>query len=509
MNALTILRGGDIMKRNAVIAAAVALLTVTLFLALTPSAEAVPTYSRRYGMECSVCHTMWGALNGAGVTFRLSGYRAINGKDLEPVSKDIELSPGVVIPSTLPFSIISGFGFDTRSEKLQPSSGTGQTQRGSSLGLEDSSLFLTGPIGQHLAAFIEFPMFETKEGEFLPVGRADADQAGQTGQIQFTTEKPVFEVAKFWWNNLLGDGAPRDSVNLLGGITHLPLGYASGKVRLSVNQYPIYERRALDLLIGSSRVDDHISDDNGLFRLSEPQVIFEVNGMVVPGGAVTDVPKKETFWFEYHLGITNGSEEKSDNNNQKDLYGRFVMRWYRQSLGLFALHSPDQYGDKIRTEGSSVSSSGDPAFMKPGQQSKNSASRIGLDATLSLAAIGVPVWLENQYMTNKESNPTGYGKEFKWQGGFHQLNWQISKKAITYARYDWIRGDSFDDTTAGGSTKADPQETDEVMGFQYLIQQNVKFVAEYRHDVFEDKAPNPGKAQITSDGLTTRVMVGF
>ena len=58
------------------------------------------------------------------------------------------------------------------------------------------------------------------------------------------------------------------------------------------------------------------------------------------------------------------------------------------------------------------------------------------------------MWLENQYMTNKEDDPTGFGVAFKWQGGFDQLNWQISKKAITYARYDWIKGDSYDDAMA-------------------------------------------------------------
>lgn len=492
------------MKRNVIIAVAVAVLTVTSFLALTPSAEAVPSYSRRYGMECSGCHTMWGALKGPGVTFRLSGYRAINGKDLEPVSKDIEISPGNVIPTTFPLSIITGVGFDSRSEKLE-GFGSKQTLRGSSIGLEDSSIFLTSPIGQHLAAFIEFPMYETKEGEFLPVGRADADPASYPngGALQFTSEKPIFEVAKFWWNNLLGDSAPRDSVNLLGGITQLPLGYASGKVRLSVNQYPIYERRALDLIVGSSRVDGAIPDEAGLFRLSEAQVLFEVNGMIVPGKPVTDVSKKDTFWMEYHLGITNGSEDKSDNNNQKDLYGRFVMRWFMQSLGFSFYHSPDQYGDNIRTLGATA------GFMGT-DKSKNSADRIGIDATLSLAAVGIPVWLENQYMMNKESNPTDTGKEFKWQGGFHQLNWQISKKAITYARYDWIKGDSFSDGINGGPTATlKPEETDGVVGFQYLIQQNVKFIAEYRHDVFDDNASGATKASITSDAYTTRVMIGF
>ncbi len=496
------------MKRNALIVIAVTVLTATTFLLLSPSAWAVPSYSRRYNMECSGCHTIWGALNGAGVQFRLSGYRAIGGKDLTPVEKDIEISKDVVIPTTFPFSIITGVGFDSRTEKRNSSAGAKSTQRGSSLDLEDASLFLTGPIGPHLSAFIEFPMYETKEGEFLPVGRSDADNTS-TGALQFQTEKPAFEVAKFWWNNLLGDSAPRDSVNLLAGITHLPLGYASGKVRLSVNQYPIYERRALDLLEGSRKVDAHISDEDGLFRLSEPQVIFEVNGMVVPGKDVTDVSKKETFWFEYHAGVTNGTQDKADNNTQKDVYGRFVMRWYRQSLGLFAYHSPDQYSDKIRTEGSTLLTTGDatidPAFMNPGQQAKNRATRNGIDATLSLAAIGVPVWLENQYMMNRESSPTGYGVEFKWKGGFHQLNWQISKQAIAYARYDWIRGDNFNDTV----TQSKPKETDVVAGLQYLIEQNVKFIAEYRHDVFKDEASSANGARLTSNEYTTRVMVGF
>ncbi len=185
------------MKRNTLFAVALVVLAATAFLALAPSAWAVPSYSRRYGMECSGCHTMWGALNGAGVTFRLSGYRAINGKDLEPTSKDIELSPGNYIPSTFPLSIITGVGYDSRSLKLEGPGGN-TTLRGSSLSLEDASLFLTGPIGPHLSAFIEFPMYETKEGEFTPVGASDANPANYPkGSLQFQTEKPGFEVAKF------------------------------------------------------------------------------------------------------------------------------------------------------------------------------------------------------------------------------------------------------------------------------------------------------------------------
>lgn len=493
------------MKKIAQIVVIIAVLTATTLLLLSPNAWAVPSYSRRYGMECSGCHTMWGSLNGSGVQFRLSGYRAISGKDITPVEKDVELSKGLLpLPSWLPLSIITGVGFDYRNEKRRASDGTSNTSTGSSLNIEDASIFLTGPIGSHLAYFIEFPMFETKAWEFTPTGPGEANR-DPGKHFSFESESPAFEVAKFWWNNLLGDSAPRDSVNLLAGISHPPLAYAPGKVRLSVNQWLVYERRALDL-ISPKRPEDFLSEgqNDRLFRVSEPQGFFEVNGMVVPGGAVTDVGKKQTFWVEYHLGVSNGSNSKTDNNSEKDFYGRLAMRYYGQSLGVFAYYSPDTYDDSLRSD-ASIANGG----IMSGKQSRNSHLRIGPDTTLSLVPFGIPVWLENQYMYMRESNPTGFDKEFKWQGGFHQLNWQIEKKAITYLRYDWISGKLFDDTTSGGITKAKPREWDVIAGLQYLVMQNIKLVGEYRHHKFENKASTPNTASLTDNGFTARVMFGF
>ncbi|MGB7541971.1 MAG: hypothetical protein WBM28_08150, partial [Burkholderiales bacterium] len=139
-----------------------------------------------------------------------------------------------------------------------------------------------------------------------------------------------------------------------------------------------------------------------------------------------------------------------------------------------------------------------------------------IDMTLSMLPLGVPVWLENQYMSNSESNPTGFNQAFKWRGGFHQLNWQISKTSITYARYDWIKGDAFNDTASivngvSGITMATPKEHDIVLGWQHLVEQNVKLVAEYRSHTFDDTATGPGvnPARLTDNGFTMRVMFGF
>ena len=482
---------------------------------ISPSALAVPSYSRRYGEPCSTCHTVWGALNGSGVQFRLSGYRAIGGKDLKPIVEDTELVKGVTIPATLPLSFVTGVGLDSRTEARSGSNGSSNTSQGSSLSLEDASIFMTSPLGKHLSAFVEFPMYETKAWEFTPLGRAQANDTAANRHLQFNAESPTFEVAKFFWNNVLDDSAPRDSLNLMAGITHLPLGYASGKVRLSVNQYLIYERRALDLISPKNVSAMLGTSDEYAFRLGEPQILAEVNGMLTFGKPVTDVAKRDTFWAEYHLGVTNGSNGKADNNTAKDLYGRWVMRYFNQSLGFSAYHSRDQYDDTLR---SFASQAANPSTgIMSGSQNPNSSNRLGVDFTLSLAPLNVPVWLENQYMKNNESDPTGFGKEFKWQGGFSQLNWQYSKTSIAYARYDSIKGDNINDKSVlmngvTGLTNSTPKEKDFILGWQHLVDQNIKLIAEFRHHVFEDNAKDasqPSVAKLTDNGFTLRAMFGF
>jgi hypothetical protein len=486
-------------------------LTVISYNAFFPvKSEAVPSYSRRYNMDCTSCHSMWGALNGAGATFRLSGYRAMFGDDLPPVEKDVDLTGGLLsIPATFPLSIITGMGYDYRNEDRKASDGSASSRSGSTLALEDASLFLSSSLGKHLAAFIEFPMYETREWEFTTTGPAEANDHAGSKNFRFKNESPGFEVAKFWWNNLI-PGTPRDSTNLTFGISHPPLAYSPGKVRLSVNQYLIYERRALDLISPKFVTPGHdnnlLTEDEAsyLFRLSEPQVFAEINGMIVPGKNVTDVSERGTFWIEYHAGIANGSNGQTDNNSSKDFYGRYVMRYYNQSFGMFAYYSGNTYDDGLQSH----ASIGNGGIMS-GIFTRNAMLRIGPDMTVSLAPLGVPVWLDNQYLYNRESNPTGFGKEFIWKGGFHQLNWQPKKNDIAYARYDWVHGDEYDDTMSGGVTKVKPSEWDIVAGFQHLILQNVKLIGEYRHHEFKDETGVPESAELKDDGFTVRVMAGF
>ena len=500
-----------------------------MLLLFSPSASAVPSYTRRYGVECSTCHSVWGALTAAGNTFKLSGYRAIFGVDLKPDTEDIEVAHGsLVMPSTLPLSFITGFGYDSRTENRTykgalntTTVGTATTdQTGSTMALEDSSIFMTAPIGKNLSAFVEFPMYETRAWEFTPTGLSSvyaANYVGASKNIQFAAEKPIFEVAKFFWNNLLGDAAPRDSVNLLFGITHLPLAYSPGKVRLPVNQDLVYERRALDL-ISRTPVTSLMSPDaaDGLFRLSEPQSIMELYGMFVPGHAVTDA--KNNIWAEYHVGISNGSNAAADNNTLKDVYGRFTVRGKGQSLGFFAYYSNDTYDDALRSGASIGAQTAGPTAdptrsvgIMSGAQVANKHTTYGPNFTLSMMPFGVPVWLDNDILYRQESSPTGFDVAFNWKGGFHQLNWQYSKQTMAYVRYDWIIGDRFDDTavTANGvkgTTVVEPHENDYIVGLQTLVAPNLKMIGEYRDHKFDDLAST---GSLHDSGFTLRFMIGF
>ena len=489
---------------------------VAFLLSMSPSAWAVPSYTRRYGVECTTCHTVWGALTAAGNTFKLSGYRAINGVDLKPDTEDIEIAHGTLtMPTTLPLSFVTGVGIDGRKETRNFSTvnthvnasvpaDASKDQSGSSIALEDASIFMTSPLGKNLSAFVEFPMYESRAWEFTPTGLSSLNAANYSGananrNIQFATERPAFEVAKFFWNNIAGDSMPRDSVNLLFGITHLPLAYSPGKVRLPVNQDLIYERRALDLISKTPIATLLGAANDGLFRLSEPQGILELFGMYVFGGNVGDV--KNTPWVEYHVGISNGSNASGDNNTSKDVYGRFTVRGKGQSFGIFMYESQDTYSDDMRASIATLGTT--PASAN---QSANKHTTYGPHFTLNASPFGVPVWLDNDIMFRKESNPTAFGVEFKWKGGFHQLNWQSSKETISYLRYDWINGNRFDDTMNGGGTLVEPREKDYVLGVQHLIAPNLKMIGEFRNHTFEDLA---GAGKLTDNGYTMRFMMGF
>lgn len=496
------------MRRIGAICVALAIWSGMLLL-LSPPAWAVPAFARRYGVTCSTCHSAWPALNATGVAFKLSGYRSLNGFDMKPTTPDIDLAMGALtIPSIPPVSVVASSGLDLQSISRRAFDGTRASQSGSSLNLDNATLFLATPLGEHLSTFFEFPMFETHApGHDFPNGPSGANVTDITSKrdIAFENESPVFEMGKVMWNSLLPVTiAPPNSINLKLGVDQLPLAFSAESNRLSVRDYLIYRARALDLL--SPIQTDALPGTGSLLRLGEPQAQFAVNGLIVPFGKPTDLAKPETFSLDYEVGVTNGSGASSDPNTEKDFFGHAAVRWWGQRLGFFGYYSPDIYNDSQRDDGSVFN-----GFIMSGRQLSNRFRAIGPDLTLSLEPWEIPVWLETQVLFNRESNPTAFNKSFSWWGGFSQLNGTIPvhakflQRITAYARYEWLHGDRFDDTGDGGVTGVvHPREWQGVAGLQWFVLENLKVTTEYSRREFK-----ASQQRVTDNFFAARVAVGF
>ncbi len=510
------------MRRLGLLGLALVVLGGTLTLFSQP-AWAIPAFARRYGVACSTCHDAWPHLNATGWAFKMSGYRRLNGRDIEPTQKDIDVAMGALaIPSMPPLAVTASFGFDYRQDKRTAEDGTRSTRVGSSLDVENVTVFAASPLGKNLSFFGEFPMYETHAVDNNgPTGPAEANATDTHRTINFETESPTFELGKMTWNSLLGDWAPVDSLNIMVGLDQLPLAYSPEGNRLSVAPYLVYRRHALDLISRTGPDDVFTTEGNEVDRfnrLGEPQIQVALNGMFVIGGVITDLAKMSTPVFEYHVGVTNGSNNQGDANTQKDVYGRLALHWFGQVLGAFAYYSPDIYDDVQRTDGGALVFTFPTAAtgsLFTGRQRPDRFTSVGPDLMLSLQPWDIPVWVENQVLFNDEHDPTGFGKSFQWWGGFTQLYVQPIRRVTAYARYDWLEGKKFDDTALGGASgPVKPHEWDVVAGVQWYVLENLKIGPEVMHREFstEKVATDLGydhKGTIDENFVGVRATLGF
>ncbi len=120
------------------------------------------------------------------------------------------------------------------------------------------------------------------------------------------------------------------------------------------------------------------------------------------------------------------------------------------------------------------------------------------------------MWLETQVLFNHESSPTGFDKSFAWWGGFTQLNAKLVKSVVAYGRYEWLHGDRFDDTDAGGVTgPVKPREWAAVGGVQWYLLENFKLIGEYGRREFENHASAPSRQKITENFVALRAGMAF
>jgi hypothetical protein len=384
----------------------VSIAVAALCILLPRAASAIPVFARIYGKPCGACHTLYPQLNPAGEDFRAHGLHG-----LEPAIAPLRLGSHLDVPGTLPLALSLAAGEDvTRTDAPgQPEQSHSRTN------FNFLALLAGGELGSHLAFLADLaPLFTN------PV----------TGDVMT--------------NNRLGLGflqahAEADSwlLNARAGLFELPFAVSPRVHRLSVQGYLIYGLTAFDLLRRPSPARGERTDS---LQLGSTQVGLEASGRNTENG------------LAWALGVTNGSNNRKDNNASKDVYLRVGESFGFHKTGLFLYYSPDVLGQGVQ----------------------DAALRLGPDLDLYFRRGRILA----QFLANHDSNPTARGEGFWFYGGFVEGNYRLTSRLLALVRTDQAWAPEFDDRNRGGTTDVRPWTWSATAGVQFLIEENLKLVVE-------------------------------
>ena len=422
------------------------LLIGSLLIAASP-AQAIPAFSRQFGQSCGACHTAIPKLNQAGEEFRLSGYTRYEG------GAAIEKVPPIKIgrlslPGTIPISVVGTVGFDGANikERQREPNFREFIFDPNSFNLEEIEIMAAAPLNKYVSFFVDFALAETE------LENRKFDLHGP--------EAP--SIATITFNNLFID----DMANLRLGAYELPLGFSPEHRRLSIAPYQIYEATAQSLLRLEGPSARGISDEDQIFNLAQTQLLAEFYGT-----AYSERLGISNLYVRYHVGAANDSNVSGDNNGSKSVFGRLAVTFMNQTLGFFGMHSPNIL-DSNRQDGF------------PG--TRDSVTRWGPD--LYLRFLDERLTFAFQHLWARDSDPTGVGTPFQWQGGFAEVNYIFKTpigQFVPLGRFDYVLAKKFDNTAEALSNPLAPSPVvtkprifSWTIGVQYLPWENIKISPE-------------------------------
>jgi len=283
---------------------------------LTDTAQAVPSFARRYKMNCSTCHTVFPAINEYGRLFRAKGYRLPGTGETVRGEEPLQLGPratggGAKTPSEIPFIDIpatSVASFQVISDyRYSPEAAVNSEFTG----IRSLGLIFGGAMGRRFSFFGNVALFE--DGEFEGIDRLFLQY---NRSIAFNIRVGQFEPRAISFSNhrrLL-----RITPYLHGVFPVIPAHNFFG---FSPNQKGVESFGRLTGPAGVGDFDYAVGLING-----EPGGAFEA--LEEAGGPVGDLVRELEEAFEQSGG-------EFDFNNDKDYYGRLNYNiWLRGALSL-------------------------------------------------------------------------------------------------------------------------------------------------------------------------------
>lgn len=344
--------------------------------------QAIPTFARKYGFNCSMCHAGFTKLNDFGQRFRDNGYQIPGQPGKEKTV--FEMGPPV-------------------SMRLSSGLTTYNTDKGTASGFNLYGLdFLAAGVLKKNVSFllIYTPRIDMPSDSFMGPDNLNSN-ASQTGSL---------ESASLVFSNII-----EDALNIRVG--RFEPGYhvfSSKRSYYLMQPYEIY----------------NMTTPNNSYAYNDNQIGIEATGHF-------------RFGFKYAAGIVNGTGGNPDHNNSKDVYlnvmqtiGKGDGQSAGQRIGLFGY-----YGwQPLTLPGSVIGTMGNTngTFNK-------TFSRYGATGSFNWKAFNLQL-MYMQGVDDKAFNHFVPAKNYQYSGGFIGLDYagMFNNRMVVSAMYNWITPPDYD-----------------------------------------------------------------
>jgi hypothetical protein len=503
-------------------------------LSLSPSASAIPAFSRRYGTSCTTCHSDFPKLNDFGKAFKDAGFKFP--KDDESFLKQpptllgapaqAELWPHTVFPGSIPGQLPVGLRYNTYYQQISanrsnfnqvlPAGTVGNFIPKSDFQPGYFSIFTAGNFGTGISFWVD---------DDLSVAGANANGSLGDAYLKF------HDIGHFL-------KLPTDSLNLRVGEFELDLPFSQAR-NLNLSGWDIFSEANVGIQNGlgpAQNVNNGAAMENG------------ANGVEFSGGhayqgyhysfAVFDQNTTGVAISPANVGPQNGVAFNSD-ANFKDMYGRLAYRFNLekdaasrnevQAAGtagprdhtFLALGTFYFYG-RTATPFSGVLADG---VTPTSLTAREPFYRIGGDVNFNYRTLNV----YGMYMAAHDRNelpvtaPGATGitsfapsAPVTFSGGFAQADYLALPWAMTIMRWDQVKSSAdrinfiqYDPTAPPGSSFFSPYSATRnrfTPGEQFLIHANIKASIEYQI-MPQQIVYNPATGSVITGPFRTNALV--
>lgn len=403
-------------------------IAAALVLFTTAEAHAIPAWARNYKTSCNTCHVMPPKLNDFGEAFRLNGFKIPPDDELlvkdEPVALGAEALrqewPDQILPSTIPWlppiSVWVRWGFT-------------QEEGGRKVDFGQPSLawLLGANVGSHLSFFMELG----------PKQRA------------------YFKIDDVFNNPLFGEWLPERLIDLRAGLLEPEVVGFSDARRIPITEHIVYN------------ASYRLPNGNGNPFELERQIGAELMGIVGQR-------------FRYVVGVTNGSNDGSDNNSKKDIYYRAAYKlWGMAFTGREeveeSLEATKNWTDNSVTLGAfGYHGFNDvPDAMAPGTDYSLDFVRFGADLRANWGDLDLALAL----VWGEDENAANDGVDVGVLSGLVEADYMILPWLMGYVKFEWL------DFRGPNASQLDAAEVRRVVpGITARIYPNFRVTAEYKFE---------------------------